>query len=322
MPKSIPAWKVLIYIFLATLLSGCGPTPSSADPKSKKDDFPLINSSPNKDLNISVLIDLSDRINSAQDKRQPMQAERDINIINILSAAIKKNVSAHGSFKAKARYNVYFHPEPSDKNIRDIASQLSVNWVGSNDMQQAKQNKIRYQQMEGNFAKGLRDIYQLADKASTYPGSDIWRFMKDEVKIKCIESDTSYRNILVILTDGYMYYKEGKQQLPGTHRYNYIERGTEQFARFRDPNKLASEFDSLDYGIIPATKNLGNLEILVLECRPEEAYPQDFDIMQKYWCKWFREMGVKHAEIYKSQQPAYQEKIIAGFLAKMMGTCE
>jgi hypothetical protein len=119
-----------------------------------------------------------------------------------------------------------------------------------------------------------------------------------------------------------MYYKEGKQQLPGTHRYNYIERGTEQFARFRDPNKLASEFDSLDYGIIPATKNLGNLEILVLECRPEEAYPQDFDIMQKYWCKWFREMGVKHAEIYKSQQPAYQEKIIAGFLAKMMVTCE
>lgn len=254
MPKQIPAWKLLLYVFLASLITGCGQAPSGADPQSKKDEFPLIKSSAEKDLNISVLIDLSDRINSSQDKRQPRQAERDINIINILSAAIKKNVAAHGSFKAKARYSVYFHPEPANKNIRDIASQLSVSWVGSNDMQQAKQNKIRYQQLEGNFAKGLKDIYQLADNASSYPGSDIWRFMKDEVKIKCIETDTGYRNILVILTDGYMYYKEGHQQLPGTHRYNYIERGTEQFARFRDPNKLATEFDAMDYGIIPATK--------------------------------------------------------------------
>lgn len=322
MPKHIPAWKMLLYIFLATLFTGCGQTPTGTEPKSRKDEFPLIPASQDKDLNISVLIDLSDRINSAQDKRQPRQAERDINVINILSAAIKKNVAAHGSFKARARYNVYFHPEPADKHIREIASQLSVNWVGSNDMQQAKQNKIRYQQLEGNFAKGLKDIYGLADKASAYPGSDIWRFFKDEVKIKCIEPDTGYRNILVILTDGYLYYKEGKQQLPGTHRYNYIERGTDQFARFRDPNKLAAEFDAQNYGLIPATTQLGNLEILVLECRPEESYPQDFDIMQKYWCKWFREMGVKHAEIYKSQQPAYQEKIIAGFLSRTKGGCE
>jgi len=315
----MPVWK---HVFLSVILyafAGCGEPPAGADPKSKKDEFPLITASSGKDLNISVLIDLSDRINSQIDQRQPKQAERDINIINILSAAVKKNVAAHGSFKAKARYNVYFHPEPADKNMRDIASKLSVNWVGSNDMQHAKQNKIQYQQLEGNFANGLKDIYSIADKSSSYPGSDIWRFMKDEAKIKCIEQDTSYRNILIILTDGYLYYKEGKQQ--SSNRFNYIERSTPQFARFRDP-KLLAEFDRQDYGLIPATTRLGNLEVLVLECRPEEAYPQDFDIMQKYWCKWFREMGVKHAEIYKSQQPAYQEKIIAGFLGKKTGICQ
>ena len=315
---SVP-FKISALFFIVFALNSCGEPPASTDPKSKKDEFPLISSSGENDLNISVLIDLSDRINSQLDPRQPKQAERDINIINIMSAAVKKNVAAHGSFKAKARYNVYFHPEPPDKNMRDIASKLSVNWVGSNDMQQAKQNKIQYQQLEGNFAKGLKDIYTIADHASSYPGSDIWRFMKDEAKIKCIEGDSAYRNILIILTDGYMYYKEGKQQTG--NRYNYIERGTQQFARFRDPKQMA-EFDKQDYGLIPATSNLANLEILVLECRPEEAYPQDFDIMQKYWCKWFREMGVKHAEIYKSQLPAYQEKIIAGFLAKRTGICQ
>jgi hypothetical protein len=308
-----------LYFLLLLACASCGEQPAGTDPRSKKDEFPLIKSGKEKHLNISVLIDLSDRINSGIDERQPKQAERDINVINILSSAIKKNVSAYGSFQAKARYNIYFHPEPSDKNIRDIASKLSVNWVGSNDMSQARENKVRYQQLEGNFAKGLKDIYSISDNASAYPGSDIWRFMKDEAKIKCIEPDTNYRNILVILTDGYLYYKEGK--VKNNNRYNYIERGTEQFARFRDPEKLNTEFDAKNYGLIPATTNLNNLEILVLECRPEEAYPQDFDIMQKYWCKWFREMGVKHAEFYKSQQPAYHEKMIAGFLSRTQGTC-
>lgn len=305
--------KYFILALALVALASCGEQPSGTEARTKKDEYPLIPASKDKQLNVSVLIDLSDRINSKLDNRQPKQAERDINIINILSSAVKKNVAAHGSFQAKTRYNVYFHPEPSDKKTRDIASRLSVNWVGSNDMQQAKQNKLRYQQMEGNFAEGLKEIYGIANNASSYPGSDIWRFMKDEAKIKCIEPDTSYRNILVILTDGYLYYKQGRQQVK--NRYNYIERGTQQFARFRDPDKLANEFDAQDYGLIPATKGLENLEVLVLECRPEEAYPQDFDIMQKYWYKWLKEMGVKHVEIYKSQQPAYQEKIIASFLS-------
>jgi hypothetical protein len=312
--------KLIIALSLVAFI-GCGEE-DTRPTTAKKDPFPLISATAGKDLNVSILIDLSDRINSKTDERQPQQAERDINIINIVSNAMKKNVSAHGSFKSKARYNVYFHPEPQDKKIREIASKLSVNWVSSNDMQQAKHNKIIYQQLEDNFANGLKDIYTMADESSSYPGSDIWRFMKDEARIKCIEPDTGYRNILIILTDGYMYYKEGRQQLPNSNRFNYIERGTEHFARFRDPNKLTSDFDRLNYGLIPANTNLKDLEVLVLECRPVEAYPQDFDIMQKYWCKWFREMGIKHGEIYKSQQPAYHEKIIAGFLQKTTGICQ
>ncbi len=313
----------LLNIFLVALLllvAGCGEEAVKQNVKS--DPYPLLPALPQKDLNISVLIDLSDRIDSRQDTRQPVQSDRDISIINILSAAIRKNVAAHGSFKSKARFNVYFHPEPADKQIRDIAVKLSAAWVSSNDMTTAKQNKITYQELEGNFAKGLSDIYSMAQSTGQYPGSDIWRFMKDEAKIKCIEPDTSYRNILVILTDGYMYYENGKQQQPNSNRYNYIERGTKHFARFRDGSLLNTEFDKNDYGLMPAASGLKDLEILVLECRPEEAYPQDFDIMQKYWCKWFREMGVKHAELYKSQQPAYHEKMIAGFLKKTSGVCQ
>jgi hypothetical protein len=311
----------ILTIFCILLLFGCGEDPATPK-KAHIDQFPTIPAIAEKDLNITVLIDLSDRINSKQDERHPVQADRDISIINILSSAIRKNVSAHGSFKSKARFNVYFHPEPADKEIRGIAKNLSAVWVSSNDMATAKQNKITYQALEGNFAKGLGEIYSLAQASGKYPGSDIWRFMKDEAKLKCIEPDSAYRNILVILTDGYLYYENGKQQQPNSNRYNYIERGTKHFARFRDADLLSSEFDKNDFGLMPATAGLEDLEILVLECRPEESWPQDFDIMQKYWCKWFREMGVQHAEIYKSQQPAYHEKIITGFLQKTSGVCQ
>jgi hypothetical protein len=312
-----------LFIFaLVALATSCGHENAPAHSTTKTDPYPLLPAQREKHLNITVLIDLSDRINSTRDERQPVQAERDMSIINVLSAAIKKNVAAHGSFKSKARFSVYFHPEPANKEIRDIARNLSVSWVGSTDMAQAKLNKQRYQQLDSNFTNGLNDIYAMAQATGSYPGSDIWRFMKDEAKVKCIEPDSSYRNILVILTDGYMYYENGKQQQPNSNRYNYIERGTQHFSKFRNPDVLAEEFDQKDYGLMPATLALGDLEVLVLECRPEEAYPQDFDIMQKYWCKWLREMGVKHGEIYKSQQPAYHEKMISGFLRKEKGICQ
>lgn len=313
----------LFFTIVTMLATACGGEDASVKQSPvKTDPYPLLPAEPEKDLNITVLIDLSDRINSGKDERQPVQADRDISIINILASAIKKNVAAHGSFKSKARFSVYFHPEPSDKQIREIARKLSVSWVASSDMAQARQNKQRYQQLDSNFTKGLNDIYAMAQASGVYPGSDIWRFMKDEARIKCIEPDTSYRNILVILTDGYLYYENGKQQKPNSNRYNYIERGTAHFSKFRNPNVLAAEFDQQDYGLMPASTSLNNLEVLVLECRPEETYPQDFDIMQKYWCKWFREMGIKHAGIYKSQQPAYHEKMIAGFLRKQDGICQ
>jgi hypothetical protein len=284
------------------------------------DAYPNLPSVKEKQLNISVLIDLSNRIDPSKSNKQPNQAERDISIINVLTSAIKKNIVAHGTFRANAKINVYFHPEPNDQRIRDIADKLSVSWTSGNNMDQARLNKINYLKLDSNFSSGLKQIYSIASATSYYPGSDTWRFMKDEVKMKCIEEDSSYRNILVILTDGYLYYKDGREQ-DGPNRYNYIERTMPHFNRFRNTASL-NEFESKNYGLIPANKSLGKLEVLVMEVSPEEGFPQDFDIIKKYWCKWLGEMGVKHAEIYKTQQPAYHEKIIAGFLNSTGGICQ
>jgi hypothetical protein len=308
----------LYTIILICIFTSCG----SEDQKSNRaqDAYPNLPSVKEKQLNISVLIDLSNRIDPSKSNKQPDQAQRDISIINVLTSAIKKNIVAHGTFRSNARINVYFHPEPNDKRIQDIADKLSVTWVSGNNMDQARLNKVNYLKLDSNFSSGLKQIYSIASATSNYPGSDTWRFMKDEVKMKCIEEDSSFRNILVILTDGYMYFKDGREQ-EGHNRYNYIERNIPHFNRFRN-TALLSEFDSKNYGLIPANKNLGKLEVLVMECSPEEEFPQDFDIMKKYWCKWLGEMGVKHAEIYKTQQPAYHEKIITGFLNSTGGICQ
>jgi len=311
-------FKNFLIVITILIFTSCG----QEDKKSVRaaDPYPTLPPTKEKQLNISVLIDLSNRIDPNKSNKQPDQAQRDISIINVLTSAIKKNIVSHGTFRSNARINVYFHPEPNDQRIKEIADKLSVSWMSGNNMEQARLNKVNYLKLDSNFSSGLKQIYSIASSTSNYPGSDTWRFMKDEVKMKCIEDDSSYRNILVILTDGYLYYQDGKEHA-GANRYNYIERKMPHFNRFRN-TALLSEFDSKNYGLIPANKNLGKLEVLVMECSPEDEFPQDFDIMKKYWCKWLGEMGVKHAEIYKTQQPAYHEKIIAGFLNSTGGICQ
>ena len=75
-----------------------------------------------------------------------------------------------------------------------------------------KGRKEVYDSITDLYSKNLENIYQETIETSAWEGSDIWRFFKDDVKDFCIEKDTTYRNILIILTDGYLYHKQSVLQ--------------------------------------------------------------------------------------------------------------
>ncbi len=301
-------YKFWIVCLVLINLYGCGEEETKNIPpvSDKTVDLPAIK---NKQLNISVLIDLSNRID---DRLHPQQASRDIAIVGDLTQIFKNNIDAFGAFKADGKLRVYFHPEPSDPEIASIARELTADCKAGNRPENAKHNKQVYQSVDSNFQTGLERIYQLANNKSDYPGSNIWRFMKDEAAHRCLEDTANFRNILVILTDGYLYYKNEMHQTK--NRYSYIERNFPHFNKFRDRKVLESTFENEDYGFEPTGVDLNGLEVVVMGINPDEAYPQDFDIIKKYWEKWLKEMDIQHFVLVKTQQPVYSQKSISDFL--------
>ncbi|MBD0367107.1 MAG: hypothetical protein ICV53_13520 [Flavisolibacter sp.] len=305
--------KNFLFILSLLFLFSCSDnTASPPEPKTTKtNNLPTIK---NKHLNISVLIDLSNRIDNRIHPAGPSYSERDIAIIQNLADAVKNNIEAFGAFKAAARLNIYFHPEPQDPQMAAIAKQLTAECKSGTTPEAAKHNKQVFASLDSNLKNGLAHIYTLAVQKKEYPGSNIWRFMKDEASYKCMEDTTTFRNILVILTDGYLYDVNERHQ--NGNRFSYIERNFPHFTRFRDQRLLHTQFDQQNYGLEPIGKKLNGLEVLVMEVAPEEKYPQDYDIIKKYWEKWLKEMNVTHSAIIKTQQPEYAKQIIAKFLLK------
>jgi len=265
-----------------------------------------------KHLNINILLDLSDRIDPQVNPKQPDQKQRDISAIMVLCQAFKNNVNAFKAFKTQAKIKIFFYPEPNDVEIARIAKDLNVSCEAGNSPETAKKNKTLYQNIDSRFSSGLNKIYALATKTGKYPGSNIFRFMKDQIN-NCVEDTSLFRNILVIFTDGYIYDQNEKYRQG--NRYSYIEKSFDHFRRFRNRELLTNEFDQNDYGLIKINEKLNGVEVLVLELSPPIENPVDIDILKKYWTKWLREMGVIKSALHPTGQPVYTEKHINDFLS-------
>ena len=93
--------KYFVFVVSVSFLFSCSDNAASPpEPqKVKTNDLPKIK---DKHLNVSVLIDLSNRIDNHIRPASHSHSERDIAIIQTLSDAVTTNIQAFGSFKAAA----------------------------------------------------------------------------------------------------------------------------------------------------------------------------------------------------------------------------
>lgn len=255
-------------------------------------------------LNISVLLDLSDRIEETKTK------QKDSAYLSSLAKSFIEHVKQKKLILLEDRIQLFFNPEPSDNKINEIAKQLKVVFT-------KETAKAQITETESLYTVKPSELYSIAKKdalnAGGYPGSDIWRFFKDDVNDYCI--DQCHRNILVILTDGYMYYN--KTVMRERNRTSYL---TPKSLRQLQMNKSnwKDEMNKKDLGFIPASNDLNDLEVLVIGITShniENTYAQD--IIQAYWEKWFDEMGVKKYKIKSADIPSSIEKVISDFILKV-----
>ncbi|SKC06616.1 hypothetical protein SAMN05660477_02767 [Soonwooa buanensis] len=294
---------VFSLLICALLLIQCGKKEETA---TQKNDDKNVNNT-EKQLNITFLLDLSDRIEPTKYPEAPEHFERDQAIVKDFVDYFKNDMEKRGGYKAKGKMKVIFSPQPSDQNINKIASEINI------DLSKMKpqEKKNVFTTIDQKFSGNLAEIYKLTLSQKNYIGSDVWRFFKNDVIDYAISDNPDYRNILVIITDGYLYHKDSKSNDKNRTTYLTPESITQNGFR---TNNWKQKFDAGDYGFITSTKDLQNLEILVLEVNPEKNSLKDEDIVKAYLSKWFDEMGVKKYEIYNSDLPVNTKSRIEKFL--------
>jgi len=295
---------LLLIVFTSSVFNSC-----IEDPKSDKfvhhHEFP--NLSPNRDnLNISVLLDLSDRINPEKYPSPAMEFYlRDVGYLRSIAENFEAHVINKKMIKIDDKLQVFIDPEPSDNTLNTKLNALKISF----DKSDVTKKRILETCRKYDSISTL--MYEAAIKDDDYVGSDTWRFLKNKVKDYCIEE--GYRNILVILTDGYIFHKNTKMK--EDYRTTYLTPQDVKRFGFNKPG-WKEKFEQKDYGFVAANENLSDLEVLVLGINPDIKNPYEEDVIRVYWSKWLEEMQVKNFEIKQADLPSNMEKVIQDFILK------
>lgn len=240
---------------------------------------------PDTALNVTIYLDLSDRL--VRDLT-PSQTDRDISIVQHIADIFKKESLGPQLLKTQNHLKVMFYPSPSATEIATLASNLDVNLAAIN----VKERKATLQNLGETFKNDLQQIYSQTVQDHNWQGSDIWGFFDHKVvDQQCIRKDS--RNILVILTDGYIY-DEGNQQQQG-NSYNYI---------------LPRSLDAME-SVITSRKGLANLEVLMLEVNPYQQAQRTK--MISLLEKWFKDMEVSKFVVADTDLPNNTNTVIDNF---------
>lgn len=165
----------------------------------------------------------------------------------------------------------------------------------------------------GNSGKGKRS------------GSDIWSFFNSSIDDTMIRTETkvetflgkkyrnSFRNVLIILTDGYIeadLYGRNACLTTDSRQCYYLS--SSRVREFRNAHKYSAApsiqdfFKTSGWGISKANNDLlRNTEVLVLEVYDRSltmkgiatVHPTDIEIIKLFWADWLAKSGVKRFDI-------------------------
>ncbi len=297
--------KVFLITLLITSISCLNDT-HNPEPKPQHITQAANTTNENTNLNVSLLLDLSDRINPEKYPNPAMEYyQRDAAYIASVSKAFKAHLANKKVRQINDGIQLFFEPEPLNPEINRISENLKYHLTRMNVT-----NEILGDLSDTYQTEPLK-IYELAIQDDHYVGSDTWSFFKNKVRDYSIEE--GHRNVLVVLTDGYMFHVDNRRT--EGNKTTYL---TPEYIRSVKLNSAdwATKFKNDEYGFIPATENLENLEVLVLGINPDQKNEYEGELIRKYWADWFEKMGVKRYEIKNAELPSNMEKIIQDFILK------
>jgi hypothetical protein len=280
-------YLLMIFCFVSCCKKIDSATPSNA------------NKIDSNNINVSILIDLSDRIDPKTNPNPTMEYfQRDTEYIKAIEKGFLNHIKSKKIITYDDQMQVFFNPEPSDSKMNELTKDLKVSFDKNT-------SKDYFSYVDKKYSELPLNIYQSAIKDGKYVGSDIWEFFKNKINDYCIKKDK--RNILFILTDGYMFHENTK----------FTEENKTSFltSKLIKTNHLITlDFKNIieknKFGFVKANDNLNNLEVIVLGINAEKGNPFEEAVIKEYWENWFKEMKIKNYQIKSADLPSNIEPII------------
>lgn len=290
--------------------SSCITDESLADEKTSNGNGQPFNTQIKTNLNISILLDLSDRISPVASKGLGMRiVDRDLGYIKSVSQAFETHLKRSKIVKTNDNIQVFFEPEPKNSKINTLSKELKLSFTKNNI------TKESIGKIVPTFEQTSAQIYNLALRDNQFDGSDIWKFFKNKAETYCIRPNQ--RNILVILTDGYLLHTSN--MVRAGNKTTYLTSNLIREAKMNNLN-YGQIIDQKKYGFIPAAKNLNSLEVMVLGINPVKGKDFEEDVIVKYWSDWFDAMGIKRYYIKNADLPSDLDEFIKNvILSKTSG---
>jgi hypothetical protein len=239
-------------------------------------------------LNIIVVPDLSGRI--IDQVNNPGQIAVDKVLIRYIWDIFRESTQFKKGTKDRMMIDVTDSGQAGGQ-FRTVADSLVFDLSLNN---KAKINKFYFDLKAPTFYSSLDKIYNLAEKEPL--GANYWTYFNRNLPDRILPPDlyNNYRNVLVLLTDGYLEAETkeetGRAYYTGTYyeRQKYCNNG---------PYKIEAIED--------CKKHFPNLEVLVLEVTPRKAGSKfekidigtkcDQDILLQQWQNWFELLEIKNA---------------------------
>jgi hypothetical protein len=304
----------LFFFFIV----GCGPSSTNSQ-KEVMDTVSILQ------FNIVVVPDLSNRV---KPELYPKPVKDEQIIDHVLGMLYPEILTYRRSEEQKDLFRISF-PNEGVINLYDLnMEELEIDF-SKFDKQLDRINYIKgrsKETLEGDIDKissGIDKAYKAAEFKNY--GADIWSYfnridefiIKDDSYVSQYQGSyykEEYKNILVLLTDGYL--EAGIYNDAGCTSKNecYFMSGR-TISQFRVEFKASGSSDFKDffiqnnYGIVPIqNQELKNLDILLLEAYDRSldksgnatVFPSDFEIMKLFWEDWMTKSGVRKFKMLKT----------------------
>lgn len=246
-----------------------------------------VNNSNDKPLNLSIYLDLSDRL--IKNDGPTNQIETDTALIHCIWDLFLNRCKTN-ILKSKDHFQIFFYPAPQQTNINVLAKDLNL------DLSKVAvtEKKKKVMEFDNTYKDNIDAIYQSTLKTKKWVGSDIWGFFSNKkVDQYCMKD--GYRNVLIIITDGYLFYAPNK--IKEGNAYSYV---------------LSQTLAVPNSSLIVKRDGLENLEVLVLELNPNS--PKEYTRMTQVLSDWFSAMGVESVLLNETDIAANTEVVIESFL--------